>query len=59
MGFLTSFGEAGAKLILFKYEKLPNFYYRCGMLGYVEEDCDQSEDEDTKVSMGIGFEHHW
>lgn len=25
--------------VYFKYERLPNFYYRCGMLNHGEKDC--------------------
>jgi len=47
-GAIASFGDAGAKWIPFKYERLPNFRYRCGGIGHVEDDCDRSEGEEDK-----------
>ncbi|KAJ8447356.1 hypothetical protein Cgig2_013133 [Carnegiea gigantea] len=56
-GVIASFGDAAAKWIPFKYERLPSFYYRCGRLSHVEDDCDRSKGG-TKDSMEIGLEHH-
>ncbi|KAJ8428814.1 hypothetical protein Cgig2_028019 [Carnegiea gigantea] len=47
-GAIASFGDAGAKWIPFKYERLPNFRYRCGRIGHVEDDCDRSKGEEDK-----------
>ena len=42
-GAVTNFGEKGARWLPFKYEKLPNFCYRCGCLGHVEGVCDEAK----------------
>ncbi|KAJ8441885.1 hypothetical protein Cgig2_014354 [Carnegiea gigantea] len=51
-GAIATFGDAGAKWVPFKYEKLPNFCYRCGQLTHVEYDFNEDEDEDTKGQYG-------
>nr|POF02384.1 uncharacterized protein CFP56_77292 [Quercus suber] len=40
-------GEDGAdRWVLFKYERLPNFCYRCGLLEHDLKDCPQSKGQD-------------
>ncbi|KAJ8422736.1 hypothetical protein Cgig2_015544 [Carnegiea gigantea] len=51
-GAVTDFGEKGARWVPFKYEKLPNFCYRCGRLGHVEGDCDEAKEYDLKGQYG-------
>lgn len=42
-----------SRWVSFKYERLPNFYYRCGLLNHALKDCtegpDHSEEEGTNV----------
>ena len=37
--------------VLFKYERLPNFYYRCGLLDHDLQECPISKGEDRNVVM--------
>ncbi|XP_057418992.1 uncharacterized protein LOC130713221 [Lotus japonicus] len=47
---LTSPGKAPLKIV-FKYEKLKNFCYRCGLLDHILRDCDV-EDEGNPLPFG-------
>ncbi|XP_030924789.1 uncharacterized protein LOC115951782 [Quercus lobata] len=44
--------EGVARWVLFKYERLPNFCYRCGLLEHDLKDCTQKEELDKTRKIG-------
>ena len=44
--------EGVARWVLFKYECLPNFCYRCGLLEHDLKDCTQKKETDKTSEMG-------
>ena len=41
--------EGESRYVYFKYERLPNFYYRCGLLSHALRDCKEGSDLNNKV----------
>lgn len=41
-------------MIEYKYERLPHFCFRCGVLGHSDKDCNEELPEDGDVELGWG-----
>lgn len=39
--------EGEGRWVQFKYERLPNFYYKCGLLSHALKDCPEFRDCNT------------
>ena len=51
-GRKINFEEGGARWVHFKYERLPNFCYRCGLLEHDLKDCLEGSGNDKEVERG-------
>lgn len=41
-----------SRWVFFKYERLPNFYYQCGMLDHGEKDCPENKEGENHGDKG-------
>lgn len=46
-----------SRWVFFKYERLPNFYYRCGRLDHGEKDCQDIANMTNKGGVAHSTEH--